>query len=72
MNSIDPSHGGRANNAKGICDHCHGILKHESWCVTLDPQVSYARQIVNEASKLTFADSLILHSLGVTWADAQV
>lgn len=71
MNSIDPSHGGRPKNAQGACDHCHGILRHEDWCVTLDPQVSYARQIVNEASKLTFADSLILHSLGVTWADAQ-
>lgn len=70
MNSIDPSAGGRQNAQSG-CEHCHGVTKHESWCVTLDPKVSYARQIVDEASKLTFSDALILHSLGVVWADAQ-
>lgn len=69
MNSIDPSASGR-QNAQGVCEHCRGVNKHESWCVILDPKVSYARQIVNEASKLTFSDALILHSLGVTWADA--
>ncbi len=69
MNLMDPSPSGR-HNAQGGCEHCHGVTKHESWCVTQDSQVSYARQIVNEASKLTFSDTLILHSLGVTWADA--
>ena len=48
-------------------DHCLGIVEHEPWCVTRDPKVQYAYAIVNDPCVLTYKDSLILHSLGVTW-----
>ena len=54
-------------NAEAACEHCQGIIRHEPWCITRDPIVYYAYQIVLDASKLTFSDSLILHSLGVKW-----
>jgi hypothetical protein len=65
MSSIDSSH----EPSTVACGHCHGTTEHEPWCITRDPQVFYAYQIVAEASKLSFADRLILHSLGVTWSD---
>jgi len=49
------------------CEHCLGIVEHESWCVTRDPKVQYAYAIVKDPCALTYRDSLILHSLGVTW-----
>ena len=55
-------------NAQAACEHCEGIIRHEPWCITLDPLVYYAYQIVADPSKLTAGDALILHSLGVTWA----
>jgi hypothetical protein len=53
--------------AEAACEHCQGIIRHESWCITRDPLVYYAYQIVADPSRLTFGDSLVLHSLGVTW-----
>ena len=55
------------SNATIPCDHCLGIVEHEPWCVTRDPKVQYAYAIVNDPCVLTYKDSLILHSLGVTW-----
>jgi len=60
------SHGDRYS-ADAACEHCGGLIRHEAWCITLDPAVYYAYQIVADASKLTPGDALILHSLGVTW-----
>ncbi len=54
-------------NAQAACEHCEGVVRHESWCITRDPVVYYAYQIVVEPSQLTVGDALILHSLGVTW-----
>ncbi|MGA7292917.1 MAG: hypothetical protein WBW85_10295 [Terriglobales bacterium] len=54
-------------NAEAACEHCGGVVRHESWCITLDPVVYYAYQIVADPSKLTVGDALILHSLGVIW-----
>jgi hypothetical protein len=56
-------------NAQAACEHCRGIIRHEAWCITLDPVVYYAYQIVAAAGKLTVGDALILHTLGVTWTD---
>jgi len=50
------------------CEHCRGSVKHEPWCVTRDSKVQYAYAIVNDPCALTYRDSLILHSLGVTCA----
>jgi len=55
-------------SAEAACEHCGGIIRHEHWCITLDPTVYYAYEIVLDPSKLTMQDALILHSLGVTWA----
>ena len=54
-------------NAQAACEHCEGIIRHEPWCITIDPAVFYAYQIVADPSKLTRGDALILHSLGVIW-----
>lgn len=54
-------------NAQAACEHCEGIIRHESWCITVDPVVYYAYQVVADPGKLTAGDALILHSLGVTW-----
>jgi len=54
-------------SAEAACEHCHGVVRHESWCITLDKNVYYAYEIVLDPSKLTEGDAIILHSLGVTW-----
>jgi hypothetical protein len=68
MKNIDSTPSSARHNAGTACEHCQGVTEHEPWCVTRDPRVCYAYQIVLEASKLTYADTLILHSLGVTWS----
>jgi len=57
-------------NAQAVCEHCGGVVRHENWCITRDPLVQYAYGIVLDPRKLTFSDGLILHSLGVCWAQA--
>jgi hypothetical protein len=54
-------------NAQAACECCEGIIRHEEWCITLNPGMYYAREIVADPSKLTIGDGLILHSLGVIW-----
>lgn len=53
--------------AQSECAHCGGIVRHERWCITCDPIVHYAYEVVLEPEKLTLWDSLILHALGVLW-----
>lgn len=55
-------------SADSACEHCEGIIRHEPWCISIDPAVYYAYQIVADPSKLTPGDALILHSLGASWA----
>ncbi len=52
---------------QAACEHCAGIIRHETWCITSNPVVYYAYEVVAEPSKLTLGDKLILHSLGVMW-----
>jgi hypothetical protein len=54
-------------NMQAACKHCEGIIRHEPWCIKVDPVVSYAYQIVADPNNLTAGDALILHSLGVIW-----
>lgn len=56
-------------HAAAECEHCHGIVRHESWCITMDATVAYAYEIVADPAKLTMGDALILHSLGVIWGE---
>ncbi len=55
-------------SAQAACEHYAGIIRHEPWCVTADPIVYYADEVVADLAKLKLGDTLILHSLGVTWA----
>ena len=54
-------------HAEAVCDHCGQMLQHQAWCVTINPFVHYAYQVILDPSKLTIGDTLILHSLGVVW-----
>ena len=56
-------------SAEVACEHCEGIVRHEDWCITRSPDVLYAYEAVLDADKLTEGDRLILHALGVTWAN---
>lgn len=58
-------------NAQAVCEHCGEIVRHERWCITCDPLVQYAYEIVLDPGKLTFRDGLILHSLGVSWGQTR-
>ena len=69
MNNVNSAHNGKKSTALSPCALCEGIFAHEAWCATRDPGASYAFQIVVDASRLTTGDSLILHSLGVAWAE---
>lgn len=53
--------------AEASCEHCGGVVRHESWCIIVNSLVYYAYQVVVEPSRLTLFDQLILHSLGVSW-----
>ena len=67
MNHIDSTHYKAHYQAETGCQHCQGLFEHETWCITQDANVQYAFGIVADASKMTFSDTLILHSLGVAW-----
>lgn len=69
MYNIDFTHSQNRADGTSSCDHCLGIGEHESWCLMRDPKVQYAHAIVKDPCALTYRDSLILHSLGVTWRD---
>jgi len=55
------------STVEAACDHCGKILRHEGWCITLNPFVQYAYEIILDPSRLTIGDAIILHSLGVAW-----
>lgn len=54
-------------NAESKCQHCGGVIRHERWCMTCDPFVRYAFEIVRNSDRLTPGDRLNLHALGVEW-----
>ena len=54
-------------SAESACRHCNGVIRHERWCPTRNPQVAYAYQILADPSRLSLRDQLILHALGVSW-----
>ena len=56
-------------NAEAACEHCHGVVRHEPWCVSCSEIVLYAHQAVLNADVLTEGDKLILHALGVEWSN---
>ena len=58
-------------HADAACQHCGGLIRYENWCITHNPRVFYAYQIVVEPQKLQFGDQLILHALGVNWVQGE-
>jgi hypothetical protein len=54
-------------SADSACGHCDGVIRHEAWCVTQNPGVQYAYQVVSDPGLLSTGDHLILHALGVAW-----
>jgi hypothetical protein len=54
-------------SAQEECCHCGGIIRHEPWCINIDPNVAYAYEVIAEPDKLSLGDALILRSLGVLW-----
>jgi hypothetical protein len=60
-------HNSNRYTVEAACDHCGKILRHEGWCITLNPFVQYAYEIILDPSRLTIGDAIILHSLGVAW-----
>jgi hypothetical protein len=57
--------------ADSACEHCGGVIRHENWCITRDPLVFYAYEVVLHPAKLTPEDALRLHGLGVLWSGCQ-
>ena len=55
---------------EATCEFCGGLVRHEFWCITRNPQVLAAWEAVADASALDLHDQLILHALGVSWRDA--
>jgi len=54
-------------SADAACEHCSGVVRHETWCITQNDAVSYAYEAVLDADKLSPGDRIILHALGVLW-----
>jgi hypothetical protein len=55
--------------ADSACEHCGGVVRHESWCITRDALVFYAYDVVLHPAKLSAEDGLRLHGMGVAWSD---
>jgi hypothetical protein len=53
--------------ADAVCEHCEGVVRHEPWCITRNPNVMNAWEAVLDPAKLGLHDQLILHALGVAW-----
>jgi hypothetical protein len=56
-------------HAAAACEHCGGLVRHETWCITRSSVVYYAYEAALDPEKLSLADRLILHALGVQWVE---
>lgn len=56
-------------SADKSCEHCDGVIRHETWCISRSQLIRYAHHAVLDASQLSAGDHIILHALGVRWAD---
>jgi hypothetical protein len=69
MSQVDLPRWYHANKyaAASACKSCGGVARHAHWCVMCNPIVGYAQAIVEDASRISEKDRLILHALGVAW-----
>jgi hypothetical protein len=54
-------------HAAAACENCQGIVRHEPWCITKNPNVEYAFLVIIEPMVMLEADHIILHGMGVRW-----
>jgi len=66
--NLSPWYHCNAYSADTACEHCLGVIRHESWCISCNEEVAYAYEVVMDAGKLSLGDQLILHALGVVWS----
>jgi hypothetical protein len=57
-----------AYSADAACEHCSGVIRHETWCITCNDRVAYTYEAVLDADKLSMGDQIILHALGAVWS----
>jgi hypothetical protein len=69
MSNANSVYSSNQSKTQFACALCEGTFTHQAWCASRDPGAPYAYQIVVDASKMTTGDTLILHSLGVAWAN---
>jgi hypothetical protein len=50
--------------ADAVCDLFDGLVGHEAWCITRNPEVLGAGEAVDDSATLSVHDQLILHALG--------
>jgi hypothetical protein len=51
--------------ALAVSEPCGEVVRHERWCITCDPAVQYAYEVVLDSEQMTVIDRLTLHALGV-------
>jgi hypothetical protein len=59
-------------SADSACEHCEGIVRHESWCLEINAGVNYAYEAVSQPHLLSLGDQIILHGLGIAWTEEQI
>jgi hypothetical protein len=74
MQAQDPTSWKHSNryNATAGCEYCQGVLQHEPWCDSQNPRVRYVHELMVGTSRLSQADHLYLHGLGVVWKEETV
>jgi hypothetical protein len=71
QNQLPLSHSNQYS-AYSACGHCDGVIRHEPRCLTQNPGVQYAYQVVSDPSTLSPEDHLILHALGAAWTAKRI
>jgi hypothetical protein len=72
VDKVDSVYHANRYHTDPACKFCQSVVEHAPWCATQNSTVLYAYQIVAQSETLTLGDSLVLHSLGVTWEPNQV
>ena len=67
MNSAQTSYRSHSNrySSDRACEHCEGVIRHETWCITKNEIIRYAYQAVLNAESLSVGDQISLHAVGV-------
>ena len=69
MQTHGPASSNYRYNATCGCEFCGNVLDHQPWCDSQNPRVRYAHEVMVGRARLSQADQLYLHALGVAWRD---